>query len=393
MSNTVLYRLPHRDHYVRLVQHDGRPEHVAGVADLSGKSGFVFAPFVVNKDCPLLLLHPDERSEESVEEGSHKGQPLPGGHKGRPLPGSHKGRPLPGGHEGRVDDAGGHEMCVDDGEYSDYAIDYANFHAHLEDGEFQKIVLARRSRVALAPGTDAEALFFRACRLYPRLFIALVEMEDAGTWLMATPEVLLEGDGMEWHTMALAGTMRLEGEALKTEGEFTTWSAKNIQEQRYVATYITQCLEQFTDTFREEGPRTMRAADLVHLRSDFFFTLSDDRHLGDVLNRLHPTPAVCGLPKAATQAFILANEHAPRRYYSGFLGPLNPHEETHLFVSLRCMELHQDHADLYAGGGLITDSRLASEWQETENKLGTMRRVLVPLQGPSLVAARRRNAE
>lgn len=362
MSNFVLYRLPHSDRYVRLVQHSGHPEMVTGVADLSGKSGFVFAPFVEDKDCPLLLLHPDEREEERLTDSPAIAvDPCQAIQKGQPLRNEHKAAPLQ----------------ASETEYGDYAIDYANFHAHLEDGEFQKIVLARRSRVALPSGYDGEALFFRACQLYPRLFIALVCMEDAGTWLMATPEVLLEGDGMEWHTMALAGTMRLEGEALKTEGEYATWTAKNIQEQRYVATYITECLEQFTDTFREEGPRTMRAADLVHLRSDFYFTLRDDRHLGDVLNCLHPTPAVCGLPKAATQAFILANEHAPRRYYSGFLGPLNPHEETHLYVSLRCMELHEDHADLYAGGGLITDSRLASEWQETENKLGTMRRVLL----------------
>ena len=169
--------------------------------------------------------------------------------------------------------------------------------------------------------------------------------------------------------------MKLEGDQLNGEGENMTWSTKNIQEQRIVATYITECLEQFTDNYVEEGPRTVRAANLVHLRSDFTFSLNDNDHIGNLLQALHPTPAVCGLPKFETFRFIMNNEHTPRRYYSGFIGPMGT-EETHLYVSLRCMNIDGDVCHLYAGGGLLKDSILEQEWNETEAKLQTMLQLL-----------------
>ena len=219
-------------------------------------------------------------------------------------------------------------------------------------------------------------LFRRACELYPRMFISLVSTSKSGVWLIATPEILLEGKAHDWHTIALAGTMRLEGDSLIGEGEKVTWATKDIQEQRIVTTYIAECLEQFTGDFHEEGPRTVRAANLVHLRSDFTFTLPDGQHLGDLLHALHPTPAVCGLPKRETFNFIIQNEHTPRRYYSGFMGMLDPDDGTHLYVSLRCMNIEGGHYHLYAGGGLLTDSTVSQEWLETEAKLETMRQCI-----------------
>ena len=171
--------------------------------------------------------------------------------------------------------------------------------------------------------------------------------------------------------------MQLEGPELQGEGETVRWSTKNIQEQRYVATYIAECLERFSLDFREEGPRTVRAANLVHLRSDFTFTLYNNARVGDLLQALHPTPAVCGLPKREAFQFIVNNEHTPRKYYSGFMGPLlMAGDEAHLYVSLRCMQIVGSDYRLYAGGGLLRDSLLDQEWQETEAKMQAMRRLL-----------------
>ena len=256
-----------------------------------------------------------------------------------------------------------------------YKVDFANYHSQLEADKFRKIVLARCADEQMPNGVKPIDLFYRACQLYPRLFIALVDTEKSGCWLTATPEILLDGHGADWRTIALAGTMKLEGDQLDGEGETLTWSTKNIQEQRIVATYITECLEQFTDDFREEGPRTVRAANLVHLRSDFTFKLADNNKIGDLLQALHPTPAVCGLPKREAFKFIVKNEHTPRRYYSGFMGPV-AQEDTHLYVSLRCMNIDGDVCHLYAGGGLLKDSVEEQEWLETEAKMETMKRLL-----------------
>jgi isochorismate synthase len=253
-----------------------------------------------------------------------------------------------------------------------YAEDYACFHAQLEADAFRKIVLARSATIRLKQTVDPKLLFWKACQLYPRLFIALVSLPDGHCWLTATPEILLEGVGQDWRTIALAGTMQLKGDELKGEGENMCWSTKNIQEQRYVATYIAECLKRFSLDFHEEGPRTVRAANLVHLRSDFPFILNDVR-AGELLEMLHPTPAVCGLPKQGALNYIVAHEHLPREYYSGFMGPFNMDGATHLYVSLRCMRIHGTECRLYAGGGLLKDSCLEQEWQETEAKMQTMR--------------------
>ena len=326
MSGFAIYRLPHADTATIIRQKDGQPAELCSCTDLNGRSGFVVAPFEVRSDQPILLIRPDEVEHVRVAD-----IPLD---EGEPVTSS---------------------VLRDTRAY--YSIDFANFHAQLEQGTFRKIVLARCSDETTPVPLSPMTLFRRACDLYPRMFIALVDTPKSGCWLTATPEILLEGGGHHWQTIALAAT-------------------KNIQEQRYVATYIAECLEQFTREFREEGPYTVRAANLVHLRSDFSFTLSASDRIGDLLQQLHPTPAVCGLPKRDTFRFIVGNEHTPRRYYSGFMGMLDPEAQTHLYVSLRCMNIEGSTYHLYAGGGLLKGSTEEQEWQETEAKLETMRRCI-----------------
>ena len=342
MSAYAIYRLPHEDHATLISQSVGEPMELHSLTELNGKQGFVVAPFEVKADQPVVLI---QGKTETIALSN----------------------------EQLTADDGKNRLPSDMSNY--YKVDFANYHSQLEADKFRKIVLARCADEQMPNGVKPIDLFYRACQLYPRLFIALVDTEKSGCWLTATPEILLDGHGADWRTIALAGTMKLEGDQLDGEGETLTWSTKNIQEQRIVATYITECLEQFTDDFREEGPRTVRAANLVHLRSDFTFKLADNNKIGDLLQALHPTPAVCGLPKREAFKFIVKNEHTPRRYYSGFMGPV-AQEDTHLYVSLRCMNIDSDVCHLYAGGGLLKDSVEEQEWLETEAKMETMKKLL-----------------
>ena len=353
MMAYAFYRLPHADRYTRV---EGVAQELSVCAQLDDASGFVVAPFEVTASQPIVVIRPDVVEECGLEEGN-----------------------------GTNGTNGANGTNGSNRSYEAYAIDFANFHAQLLQGTFRKIVLARCADEPVGSSIDPRELFLRACQLYPRMFIALVYTPQSGLWLTATPEILLEGEAGKWRTIALAGTMQLHDDQLNGEGETVTWSTKNIEEQRIVATYIAECLEQFTNDFTEEGPRTVRAANLVHLRSDFTFTLPDEHHLGSLLGQLHPTPAVCGLPKREAFRFIVRNEHTPRRYYSGFMGPLNipspitlhpSPRSTHLYVSLRCMNIETDCYHLYAGGGLLKDSQLDLEWAETEAKLQTMRRLI-----------------
>ena len=369
MSSFALYRLPHQQQVTLVEQTADRPVEWTSCTALSGQQGFVVAPFAADSRCPIVLIRPDRLFTMSQEEvGLLRANPEFAPSK---LPVC------------SVQTAGllrpNCQFSGSPDERSSYAADFSRFHARLQAGDFRKIVLSRCSVVPHKGKDNPVDLFCRACQRYPRLFVALVYTPQSGMWLTATPEILLEGVGDEWRTIALAGTMQLEGDDLLGEGEHVTWSTKNIQEQRYVATYLTDCLERYAVDIREEGPRTVRAANLVHLRSDFTFHIYNKVRVGELLQALHPTPAVCGLPKEQAYRFILENEHAPRLYYSGFMGPLNlspaasSPAATHLYVSLRCMQITDQTYRLYAGGGLLKDSTEEQEWQETEAKLQTMR--------------------
>ena len=100
-----------------------------------------------------------------------------------------------------------------------------------------------------------------------------------------------------------------------------------------------------------------------------------------MLELLHPTSAVCGMPKEPSKQFIMENEGFDRGYFSGFLGPVHVGKETNIFVNLRCMKLLPQQAILYAGAGIIANSIPEKEWNETEIKMQTLLKVFRELYG------------
>lgn len=354
MSSFAIFRFPRQSRYTKMVQEYGEPERVGSLSALNGKSGFVVAPFEQSPACPVLLIHPDRVEENDIPQRADCSA----------LALSQTGK--------------GEEREL-------YAEVFAKFHRQLEEGRFSKIVLSRRSEVEFDGRLDLEKLFFKACHLYPRAFVALVSSPLCGTWLMATPEVLLSGEGLRFSTMALAGTMELHGDSLGFDVEGSgfdggkiVWSKKNIEEQHYVEAYLEETIKRFSTDINKSKPYTARAGNLVHRRTDFSFTLADTSKMGSLIAALHPTPAVCGMPKDEACRFIIANESSPRSYYSGFSGPLMHNGATHLYVSLRCMSIGSGRCSLYAGGGLLRESDEQREWDETEAKMKTMMNVLRP---------------
>lgn len=339
-THTALYRLPLSGEAVRVEQTRGEPLRPSSLEELGGEPGFAVAPFAPGEGCPIALLRPDRVERTAVELRF----PSPSCYSSI----TEHSEPTP-----------------------EYRQLFAAFTAQLREGRMAKVVLSRQKCLPLPGGCTPEGLFRTACGLYPRMFVALVSSPVTGTWLTATPEVLLErgADGL-WHTMALAGTMRREG------GTMPVWGDKDRREQRIVAAYVEERLRALHADYEELGPATTQAGGLHHLRSDFRFALPAGCTVGRAIAALHPTPAVCGLPKDEARRFILSTEQAPRRYYSGFMGPVGLGGATHLYVTLRCMELLRGQARLHAGGGLVAGSRLEAEWRETENKMLTMERVI-----------------
>lgn len=346
-----MYRLPHETTYTIMRQCDGEAEILSSYTDLNERSGFVFSPFMMSAEHPLLLIRPDETDICKIDDRDILG------------PSAFTSRNI-------------------DKEHRQYEADFRKFHSQLIKGTFMKIVLARSSKENACDDIAPKQIFKQACRMYPNEFIALVSTPYSGTWLMATPEILVEGHDEDWHTVALAGTKHKnivdesEIQEIENRSLYDVWDKKNIHEQQYVADYIRECLQHFTSKVNESKPQTLVAGQLIHIVTHFRFNLKDDGDIGSLVGTLHPTPAVCGLPKEEAYNFILDNESDDRGYYSGFSGPLNYEGNTHLFVALRCMQIEGKCCKLYAGGGLLSESEVETEWLETEAKMVTMRRCL-----------------
>ncbi len=245
-------------------------------------------------------------------------------------------------------------------------------------GSFEKLVPTRQKQVALPSDFDPVNLFLELGKRYPGAMVSVFSSPLTGTWIGATPEILVRVDSSQhFHTVAVAGTQPY---APGTDLRTISWTQKEIEEQALVERYIISCFKKIRlREFDEHGPKTVIAGNVVHLKTEFEVDMIATRYpqLGSVmLQLLHPTSAVCGMPLDASLAFLKANEGYSRQYYSGYLGPVRIAGETQLFVNLRCMQLAQGFARLYAGGGVLGDSDPAKEWQETELKMNTLLSVI-----------------
>ncbi len=260
--------------------------------------------------------------------------------------------------------------------------------AEIESEIFQKVVLSRTKQIILPADFDIINIFDKLCETYASAFVSAVSLPHLGVvWIGASPETLVSQDSKGiFRTMALAGTQSAydaDGNLIKTSEAL--WRQKEIEEQSFVTRYIINCLKRIrVREFEEEGPKTVIAGNLMHLRTDIIIdtvAINFPQLATVMLDLLHPTSAVCGMPKIPATEFILANEGYDREFYSGFLGPVNMQSsegevESHIFVNLRTMKLQENTATLYAGCGITADSNPEKEWNETEMKTQTLFKVL-----------------
>lgn len=357
----ALYRLPWTDEPILVLQKDKEVEKIDSLHDLNGKKGFLFAPFQLNDLHPAVLIKPDVYTTGWNNIMQHVSEIFPDNSL---IPIEHISE----------DDSLNTEILESQTETKlkeAYDTAFYSFLTPLENQTFEKLVLSRKATYPLKEDFSPVEAFVTACNNYPRMMISLCHTPVSGTWIGSTPEVILSGQQPTWQTVALAGTMQIEDENIPTD-----WSPKNQKEQQFVSEYIYKVLKSFKSKVEAKGPYTARAGHLVHLKTDFHFSLKNNSCLGDVLEALHPTPAVCGLPKQEAYDFILSHEGYDRSYYSGIIGWLDPQETTNLYVNLRCMNVQDGYTTLYAGGGILPSSTADSEWDETQYKMNIMRKCL-----------------
>lgn len=346
----ALYKIPAAQEPKLIMANDRHPVVFDSIQQLNGCEGFVFAPFHITDNHPLLLIRPDHVKEGWNAILNHLKQ-----YAATPA------KELL-------------SIATPDikKEKANYQEAFKRFIEGLQATRFTKLVLSRSTVINRNTGFSPAEAFLRACEKYPNAFIYLCFTPLSRLWMGSSPEVLLTGGNQAYQTVALAGTRK----AKTDQSTATRWDSKNKNEQLFVADYLREVLTRCTTGWKDEKTETLTAGNVVHLKTGFSFTYPDSQTLGNLLEELHPTPAVCGLPKREAYSFILENEGYDREYYSGFTGYLSATNQTDLYVNLRCMKIGNRQLTLFSGGGLLASSTRETEWKETEEKLKTMREII-----------------
>lgn len=228
-----------------------------------------------------------------------------------------------------------------------------------------KVVASRR--INLPGNTNPAEVFNGLCDIFPQAFVFYINTKETGCWVGATPELLLKKNGNTIESMALAGTRKWNDESKE-------WDKKNIEEQQIVTEYIANVFSRFCQHIEIFPSGSLRYGDIEHICTQIKGTGVVPYEIKDLILELFPTPALCGSPKDFAYELIKKHEDS-RSLYGGFMGPVSPDFNFEFYVTIRCAFFNR-HITLFGGGGITALSLPEEEWEETENKMASMKKLL-----------------
>jgi len=241
--------------------------------------------------------------------------------------------------------------------------------ARIESGDLRKVVLALALAVSLDGGVDIPNVLERLRRTYPECYRFLLQPTDAAGFFGAPPERLVRLDGRAVRTEALAGSAA-RGETPEEDADLAADlvdSEKIQHEQGLVVDAIRDQLDPLGEV-RVGEQHVHRLATIQHLRTRIEATLDADRHVLDIVEALHPTPAVGGLPPDVAQRVIRETESFDRGWYASPVGWFDATGDGEFAVAIRSGVAGGQEATLFAGNGIVADSDPAAEWDEVRLK-------------------------
>lgn len=233
----------------------------------------------------------------------------------------------------------------------------------IRSGALSKVVLADRSRASFAdPDTAARLLWSlrRPGRRSTRFACAVA----GRMFLGASPERLVRLAGRRFDTEALAGSIGTGPAA----AAILSGSVKDREEHQLVIDAIVAQLEQLSANVQVAEPHVSALSHLQHLRTPIVGTLDVPRHVLELVELLHPTPAVGGVPREAALDWIAATEGASRGWYAGPVGWFDARGDGEFLVALRSALAVDGELEIFAGAGLVRGSDPDGEFDEAELK-------------------------
>lgn len=335
----ITYRLPNEKESITLIIKENSAKEIIDYTNISEKSGFIFTPFDTKNNASFFIV------PEEILKGDK-------GFRGDLFLDKNKGNVRQ------------NALQKNNETQAAYKSQFEQMHILLKQNSLQKIILSRTLTLENFPKEEQIYTYYNLINQYPQAMVYWVHLPHLGVeWMGATPELLVAKSDNYIETLALAGTKKAD----------ENWTVKEREEQQMVVDYISEQLKDFQPIVSET--ETLDTGAVQHLATHF--KIHTTSNLFPIIEKLHPTPAICGLPQQSAFEAIRKIETHSREYYCGFLGPININNTTATFVNLRCMQLANHQVRLYMGGGLTKDSNLDREWQETERKADTLRRFLI----------------
>lgn len=243
--------------------------------------------------------------------------------------------------------------------------------ASFADGEYQKIVMARRSQFEFEKKLNPQTVLNLMSHNTPNCFNFCFQFNESHSFVGASPERLYYRKRNQVECEAVAGTRsRGENDDKRIEAELLA-SEKDVREHRYVVNSIKEALSDLTsngELKREHKVEVVRLSRLMHLISRFKLAVKDGVGDFDLLNNLHPTAAVGGYPQKKTLYKINEIEKFDRGWYAAPVGWMSK-ERSEFAVAIRSGLICDNNIYLFSGAGIVDGSRSDDEWDEIENKI------------------------
>lgn len=230
----------------------------------------------------------------------------------------------------------------------------------------KKIVLARQSKRHC---TNPNKLFEELQTLQQKCYHFCFAPNNSEMFFGVSPERLLRVQNSTLYTEALAGTISRSSNQEQNSklSEELFRSTKDQHEHDIVSQYIQEALKPFSEEICIEPKEILSLHHVQHIRTPIIASLKKDYSLDEILHILHPTPAVCGLPKQQAMETISLLEDFERGFYAGTMGMITE-DVIDFTVSIRSALWKNNQLLVWAGAGIVSQSDPKQEWIELNNK-------------------------
>ncbi len=242
----------------------------------------------------------------------------------------------------------------------------------IQPGEIKKVVISRSHQIKISSGFSVSSALQILRNKYSNCTTFMFAFPKEGIFFGSTPERLIRLNRNYIETEALAGTkargINIEEDRLLSNTLFN--SHKENEEHTLVVSQIKRKLNSIIKKIEiDNTPTIMKLTNVQHLRTQISGHLKIDKHILELVNILHPTPAVAGTPTNRAIKIIKELEKNDRGWYSGPIGWFDSKGFGEFYVALRSALVKNEEVHVFAGSGIVSESTPEKEWEETELKL------------------------